>query len=182
MPVLEPVGAKLPCVKALYQAERVVDVLGLVAEVITVVVVLELQQRIVVGDSLFVGEITHRLFHVPFQLGLRDAADGRVPWHHRDVLEVVQLAEYAELGELVYPRDEHEPPGTGQGALDRAIEVSYIICQASEASFSASYSSIIMTALLAGIFDSRFDKTLKSRVDVIFRDSGIRTPLLLVFG
>ena len=119
---------------------------------------------------------------------MRDAADGRVPWHHRDVLEVVQLAEYAELGELVYPRDEHEPQVRVK-ALDRAIEVPHYLPHRNQPLLVVHHVQqrcVIFInyydRLLAGIFDSRFDKVLKSRVDVIFRDSGIRTPLLLVFG
>ena len=158
------------------------------AEVVAVVVVLKQLQRVVVGDTLTVGEITNRLLHIFFQFGLRDAADGGVPRHHRDVLEVVQLTEYAELGELVYPCDEHEPQVRVK-ALDGAIEVPHYLPHRGQplpVVHHVQQRGVIFIndydRLLAGIFDSRFDKTLKSRVDVIFRDAGIRTPLLLVFG
>ena len=105
---LKPVAVHLVVVERLEQAEGVVYVGLALAEVVAVVVGLQLGQHRVVALPLASG---HQLDVGP-QSGdkflLRDAADGLIDRHHRDIVQVVELREDAHLREFRDASDEDE--------------------------------------------------------------------------
>ena len=66
--------------------------------------------------------------NIILQLLLRNTANRRVLSLHRNILQIVQLTEYAELGELVDSGNENEPQIRVE-TLDRAIEIPHYLPQ-----------------------------------------------------
>ena len=64
---------------------------------------------------------------VPYFL-FRDAADGGIFRQHADILNIVQLAKDAQLGELGDARQEHEAQ-VGVAGFERTIEIPHDVAQ-----------------------------------------------------
>ena len=104
----EPVGIQPSYAEGIQQTEGIVDVGRWPREVIAVVVVLQLLQRLFAAQFQAGSQHIQVLVHLRFHLFLSDATDGGIFGQHTDVLDVVQLAEDAQLRELGDTRQEHE--------------------------------------------------------------------------
>ena len=125
---IKPVAADTTVTQGIKQAERIVDILGPIAEMIAVVVIFQQFQSFFVGNLLPVGKRLHTILNIVLQLLLRNTANRRVFSLHRNILQIVQLAEYAELGELVDPGDEYKPQIRVK-TLYRAVEIPHYLPQ-----------------------------------------------------
>ena len=83
---------------------------------VSVVVGLELGERLVICNAQALREALHALSHLPQQLLLGDAANACKLGQHGDVRKVVELAEDGELAEL---GDTGEKNGSTQKPVDR---------------------------------------------------------------
>ena len=83
-------------------------------------------KRISYSNSLFIRKRLHFRLHIVLQFRLGNAADGGILRHHRDILQIVQLAENAELCKLVDSGNENEPQIRVQ-TLDRAVEIPHYL-------------------------------------------------------
>ena len=109
----EPELAVPSVIQAAQQAERVVYVLALRAEMVPVIHLLQMLQSLFVCLPVLLRQGLDVRPQLLLDLPLRNPADGTEAVLHADVLQAVQLAEDAHLAELAYPRDEHEPPRQG---------------------------------------------------------------------
>ena len=100
-----------------HQAPRAVDVCEAVGEVIAVVGLLQLRHDVIVCVvQVVAGIVGIQLFHQQLDVGLHireqfvlgDAADGLVGRVEGELLQVVELAEHRELGELRDAGEEYE--------------------------------------------------------------------------
>ena len=89
---------------------------------VSVIVLLQLRAGLSVGLSVVQCEGPDILVEVPEELGFAHAADVGVFFSHRDILQVVEVAEDADLAELGDPREECEADVSVfgfQGAIER---------------------------------------------------------------
>ena len=101
----KPVRSNLLIVQCLYQAERIEDVLRVLAEMIAVIISAQLFQTLLVCHTKRLAKRLNIPTHRRGQLCKADATDGRILVVHADVVKVVQFAEDAELRELGYASD-----------------------------------------------------------------------------
>ena len=107
-PRLEPVAAVSSGLESVEEAERVVYPRGVRAEMVSVIVLLQLCAGLFVGLSVVQREGPDVLIEVPEELGFAHAADVGVLLPHGDVLQVIEVAEDTDLAELRDPREECE--------------------------------------------------------------------------
>ncbi len=89
---------------------------------IPVIILLQQLPRLLKPNIQPLRQRLDRLTHPVVNLCPGDSADRRIFRHHRNIHQVIQFTEYAQLRELGYPRDENEPKVRIQ-TLDRAVEV-----------------------------------------------------------
>ena len=77
-------------------------------------------------DSLLICKCLHFRLHVVLQFRLGNSTNGGILRHHRDILQIVQLAENAELCKLIDSCDENEPQIRIE-TLDRTIEIPHYL-------------------------------------------------------
>ena len=77
-------------------------------------------------DSLLICKCLHFWLHVVLQFRLGNSTNSGIVRHHRDILQIVQLAENAELCKLVDSCDENEPQ-VWVKALYRAVEIPHYL-------------------------------------------------------
>ena len=107
-PCLEPVAAVSFSAECVEEAEWVVYPRGVRAEVVSVIVLLQLRAGLFVGLPVVQCEGPDVLVEVPEELGFAHAADVGIILPHGDVHKVVEVAEDADLAELGDPREECE--------------------------------------------------------------------------
>ena len=105
---LEPVIAELPVLEGIQQAERIINARSFRREVITVVILLQSRQRRLIFQAQSVGQRLDILFQLTADLHVRHATDIGVGVEHRNVLQVVEIAEDAHLPELRHARQQGE--------------------------------------------------------------------------
>ena len=93
---------------------------------IAVIVGFQLVKRISYSNSLFICKRLHFRLHVVLQFRLGNSTNGGILRHHRDILQIVQLTENAELCELVDSGKENEPQIRVK-ALYRAVEIPHYL-------------------------------------------------------
>ena len=99
--------------KVVEQAERIVDSFRVLHEVITVVTFLQFRASFRIGHALRRGQFVDFLLKVVMNLLFRYSAQADVGFAHCNVVQVVQVAEHADLAELGDTRQ--------QGELDAAV-------------------------------------------------------------
>ena len=125
---LEPIAAHLLLVQRIEQAERIVNAFGVGGEMITVVIGLQPGAHRVVLHSLRRGKRTDTRPEISVKLRFGNAAKIEEPFIHRDVFQVVQVAEYTHFAELgnageqgklnvAVPRFEHAVEGFQRQAV-----------------------------------------------------------------
>ena len=105
---LEPVVGYIPLVKAFQQAKRIVYIWRLPGEAVAVILFFQLLVHLLGGTLIFLCQHGNVGGHVMGEFILGDAADGRVLGIHRDIRQVVDGGEDAQLRELGDARDETE--------------------------------------------------------------------------
>ena len=125
---LEPVVPQRPVLQGIEQAEGVEDVGRPGREMVAVVSCLQRLQRLFRRHLFLFGKALHVVRHLLLHLLHADAADGGEIRFQGDVLQVVQLAEYAELGELRDAGEEDEVE-VRVGVLQRRIEVAHHVAE-----------------------------------------------------
>lgn len=105
---LEPVAAEFLLGKGVEQAEGVVNPDGVFRKVIAVIAFFQLLAGFLRGDMLCAGDLVDLIFEIAVQLLIRDAADVYVAVVHRDVVQVVKVAEHADFAELGDTRQQGE--------------------------------------------------------------------------
>ena len=95
---------------------------------ITVIVFLQFGNRFLTGQFLRFCQFVYILRHLRKHFLLGDAADARILIIHRDIGDIVQLAEDAELRELGDAREEDEAE-LGLAILQWAIEVAHRVAK-----------------------------------------------------
>lgn len=106
---LEPVASELSLAESVEEAERIVYPLGLRREAVSVVHLPQFPAGLVTVHALRLRQLMQALFHIPVDLAFGNAAQRYISVVHRDVVQVVEVAEYAHLAELCHPREHGEP-------------------------------------------------------------------------
>ena len=113
-------------------------------------------------DSLLICKCLHFRLHVALQFRLGNSTNGGILRHHRDILQIVQLAENAELCKLVDSGKEHEPQIRVE-TLYRAIEIPHYLPENRQLTLVVHHVqkwSVIFVnddyGLLAGLLESGF--------------------------
>ena len=105
---LEPVVSEFHLSEGIQQAEWIVYTLGLGGEMVSVIALLEFQAGFLVGRHLGISQFLHFVIQIGMYLFFCDAAYLDVPIIHRQVHEVVEVAEYAYLAELGHAGQERQ--------------------------------------------------------------------------
>ena len=119
----EPEVLVLLCIEGVEQAERVIDVGTMLAEMITVIPLFQMNTCFLESFVVRFGHPLDVRFQFRQQLLLGDAADSAEVIAHADILQIVQLAEDTHLAELADAGDEKEAeilPHTLEGAEEIA--------------------------------------------------------------
>ena len=125
-------------------------------------------------DTLLVCKCLHFRLHVVLQFRLGNSTNGGILRHHRDILQIVQLTENAELCELVDSGKENEPQIRVK-ALYRAVEIPHYLPESRQLAFVVHYVQkrrVIFVnddyGLLAGLLEGGFHQEFQSRVYIDF--------------
>ena len=103
---LEPIATKSAFGKGAQQTIGIVDALAILHEVVAIVAATQAVGHLFRCHLVELGKIGYALFEILMELGLSDAADGLIAMVHRDVSDVVQVAEHRDLAELCDTRQE----------------------------------------------------------------------------
>ena len=117
----EPVMVEFAVVHRREQAEGIQNALAVLREMIAVVMIEELVNDLLMAVVVFLCQHTDSLLEVVFQLLYCYAAHSRILRQHRDVVQVIELREDAELRELRDACDEDETE-VGIEILQRRIK------------------------------------------------------------
>lgn len=124
----EPVSVRPAVGKAVEQAERVVHVRRRPAEMVTIVVFPQLGDSLLPAQLQFHGQFVYVIAHLRQELLIGDATHASVWLIHAHVLDVVQLAENAQLRELGDACQEHEAQHW-LTILQRRVEVAHDVAE-----------------------------------------------------
>ena len=100
---LKPVAAELHLGKCIKQAKRVVDILAIFHEVVSVVLFFQLLFGFVLREMVLLGQHCDVFLEIAMQFAFRNAAYAGKPVVDGDVHQIVQVAEHADLAELCHP-------------------------------------------------------------------------------
>ena len=104
----EPIVTECLFGKRVQQAERIVHIRQVAAEMIAVIPVLQHVQHPFFSNLIFYRQCLDRLGKVMLQFFLRDAAKRFILLVHADVARLVEPAEHTYLRELGHARQQHE--------------------------------------------------------------------------
>ena len=100
---LEPVSAIPAAIKCIQQTERIIYAWTVRAEMIAVIILLQLKAGLLIALTVPFCQIAYVFFKIVCQLLSADAADGRVLFIHRNVYKIIKVAEYTYLAEFGHP-------------------------------------------------------------------------------
>ena len=105
---LEPVTAEFLIFKSIQQAERVVDTFGVLYEMIAVISPLQLGTGFLVGHFLSVCQLVKLFFKIIVNLLPGYSAKTDIHFLHGNIIQVIQVTEYADLAEFSDPGKESQ--------------------------------------------------------------------------
>ena len=124
----EPIVLVFFGIESIEQTERVVNIRTSLAEMITVVLPLQMQAGLFVSFTVGFGHLPDVGFQLCQQFLLGDAAEGTEVIAHTDILQIVQFAEDAQLAELADTRDKKETEILTQ-PLERTEELAHLVAK-----------------------------------------------------
>ena len=104
----KPIAVKLLVVQGIDDAVRIEDILTIDAEMVAIIMLFELSQGLLVGESIMLCHLLDTLTEILGQFRLGNAATTAVLILQRKNLQIVQLAEDAELTKLGDTCDENK--------------------------------------------------------------------------
>ena len=105
---LKPIAAKAAVLQRIQQTERVINAFRVLTEMVAVVVRAQFVVTFCFRQSTFRGKFRHLRIKNRMQFIVCYATNGGIGLNHRDVLKVVQVAEYTHLAKLCNARQECE--------------------------------------------------------------------------
>ena len=124
----EPEVLVLLCIESIEQAERIIDVGAMLAEMITVVLPFQMSASFLVSLIVCLGHPLDVRLQVCEQFLLGDAAKRTEIIAHADVLQVIQFAEDAQLAELADAGDEEKAKILSQ-PFEGAEELPHLVAE-----------------------------------------------------
>ena len=124
----KPISLQLAISKAIEQAVRIEDIRRWPSEVITIIMVFEFLDSLLPAQFQMLGKSIDVITHLGQQFLLGDATDAGIRLVHAHILDVVQLAEDAELRKL---RDARHKDKSKHRlvSLQRTIEVAHRVTE-----------------------------------------------------
>ena len=124
----KPISLQLAISKAIEQAVRIEDIRRWPSEVITIIMVFEFLDSLLPAQFQMLGKSIDVITHLGQQFLLGDATDAGIRLVHAHILDVVQLAEDAELRKL---RDARHKDKSKHRlvSLQRTIEVAHCVTE-----------------------------------------------------
>ena len=129
---LEPVTAELFIFKSIQQAERIIDPFSVLYKMITVISPLQLGAGFLIGHFLRIRQFVKFFFKIVMDFLLGHSAKSDIHFLHGNIIQIIQVTEYADLAKLGDPGKESQFDTTVHGfqyAVERFQRISVFLLQ-----------------------------------------------------
>ena len=101
---LKPITTKFIIFKSIEQTERIIHTDRVMRKMITIVILLQFCANFIIRHSLSTGQTMKLILQIVMQFLLINATDIYILIPHRNIIQIIQIAEYTDLTEFGYSR------------------------------------------------------------------------------